>query len=92
MATPKYRREPYVWPDGSVSDGKLTQNYAQACAEYESRRRRARPYERICLREDEDMPGTYLVDDLMHDRLVCRATPGNIYPFPGIPGNVELQY
>lgn len=80
------RLDHYRWTDGSVTPGTPVQNYAQACAVYERRRRAYLPTARVRLRAADDGLG-FVVDDSFCGSF-CRATPGNVYPHPG---NVEYQ-
>jgi len=77
------RLDHHRWPDGSVSSGSPIYNYAQACALYERRRRASRATERVTLERAYDGLG-FLVGDSWNSPDVIRATPGNVYPHPGV--------
>jgi len=70
----------YLW---KIFPGDPILNYAQACALYERRRRASRVTERVTLERAYDGLG-FLVRDSWNSPDIIRATPGNVYPHPGV--------
>lgn len=83
MTDRPYRVQPYVWPDGSSSPGVRSQTYAEACVEYERRRRSVsrnghlRETAILC----SDGLGGYVVSGIAEDaRRAIRGGVGNVWP------------